>query len=384
MWSESLRRSELLSDITPIGVVSENLVGASARRVCKQRPVHIEVVSVHVVSGGVPAAVGGKVLGRGGAEGLHEGSKATDQGFYGFDLMAAPGAHRSQPGFERKVRYVLVRGDPFVGDEPCHSEYRVLCHHRQQATVDRGLARAGDGFKGPMARAIRCCEKLLLQGLPAPHRRCRRAVPALIGQPPQPRGRRVVCRAPPLTAQLARSLSALALVGFDDARKAVVSLRLQRPDDRHAPAPDALTRRLQHLGPAAAGHRLRCFDHVTRQCGHQIGAMDTGHRRPATAPPRRPAPEQFHRCAPVLVQPHRIRASPPQRFWAVGIDPRVDLQDGLGTACTPRQQVPRSCAVTVGSGGRAAAELVRSEAGHGGSPLASDTSAYLIDTKKQS
>ena len=55
---------------------------------------------------------------------------------------------------------------------------------------------------------------------------------------------------------LSRPLSALALmrfVGFDDAGKAVVRLRLQGGDDRHPPAPDAVTRRTQRLGPAAHG-----------------------------------------------------------------------------------------------------------------------------------
>ena len=64
------------------------------------------------------------------------------------------------------------------------------------------------------------------------------------------------------------------------AAKAGVS---QGADDLHPPAPDAVTRRAQHLGPAAAGHRLRRLDHVTRQRDHQDGAVNPGQRRPAAA-----------------------------------------------------------------------------------------------------
>ena len=67
-------------------------------------------------------------------------------------------------------------------------------------------------------------------------------------------------------------------VSFDDASKAVVSLRREDPDDLHPPAPDAVTRRAQHLGPAAAGHRLRRLDHVTRQRDYQVGAVNPGQR----------------------------------------------------------------------------------------------------------
>jgi site-specific DNA-cytosine methylase len=67
------------------------------------------------------------------------------------------------------------------------------------------------------------------------------------------------------------------------AGKAVVSLRLQGVDDLHPSTPDAVTRRTQRLGPAAAGHRLRCLDHVTRQRDHEVGAVNPGQRRPAAA-----------------------------------------------------------------------------------------------------
>lgn len=166
------------------------------------------------------------------------------------------------------------------------AEHRIGRHHGQQGTGDRRLARVGDGLERPVASAIGCREEFLLPGSPAPRRRCRRTAPAPIGPPPQARRRRVVRGVTPVPDPLPRPLSALALVGFvgfDDASKGVVRLRLQSADDRHPPAPDGVTRRTQHLGPAAAGHWLRRLDHVTRQRDHEVGAVNPGQRRAAAA-----------------------------------------------------------------------------------------------------
>jgi len=208
--------------------VSVNRVGAMAWRGCEQRPERIEVGSVRVVPCGVPAAVGGKVLGRGATEGLHEGAKPADQGVDCIDVVAARGALRAPSSVQREVRDMLVLRDPLVGDEPVRAEHRVRRHHGQQRGGDRRLASVRDGLEGSVAGSVSCREELLLPGLPAPRRRCRRTVPAPIGPPPQARRRRVVRRVAPVPDPLARPLSALALVGFvglDDSGKAVFSLR---------------------------------------------------------------------------------------------------------------------------------------------------------------
>ena len=97
----------------------------------EQQPEHIEVGAVRVISGGVPAALCGKVLRRGSAEGLHEGSKAADQGVHSVDVVAARGALRPPPCVDRKVRDARVLRDPLVGDEPVCTEYRIGRHHGQ-------------------------------------------------------------------------------------------------------------------------------------------------------------------------------------------------------------------------------------------------------------
>lgn len=79
------------------------------------------------------------------------------------------------------------------------------------------------------------------------------------------------------------ALVSVSFVGFDDASKGGVGLRLQSADDRHSPAPDAVTRRTQHCGPAAAGHRLRRLDHVTCQRDNEVEAVKPGQRRVAAA-----------------------------------------------------------------------------------------------------
>ncbi|WP_439634910.1 hypothetical protein [Glycocaulis sp.] len=75
---QSLRR-----DLTTAMAVSANRVGVRVWLGCEQQPERIEVEAVRVVPGGVPAAVGGKVLGRGAAGGLHEGAEPADQGIHG-------------------------------------------------------------------------------------------------------------------------------------------------------------------------------------------------------------------------------------------------------------------------------------------------------------
>ena len=210
----------------------------------------------------------------------------ADEGVHSIDVVAARGALCPPPCFECEVRDARVLRDPLVGDEPVRAEHRIRHHHGQQGTADRRLARVGDGLEGSVASAIGCREELLLPGPPAPRRRYRRTAHTPIGPPPQARRHRVVHGVTPVPDLLPRLLSALALVGFvgfDDASKGGVGLRLQSADDRHPPASDAVTRRTQHLGPAAAGHRLRRLDHVTRQRDHQVGAVNPGQRRAAAA-----------------------------------------------------------------------------------------------------
>ena len=190
---------------------------------------------------------------------------------------------------------------------------------------------------------------------------------------------------------LPRPLSALALVGFvgfDDAGKAVVSLRFQGADDRHPPAPDAVTRRTQHLGPAAAGHRLRCLDHVTRQRDHQVGAMDPGQMRPAEPRPRCSAPRAIPSlCARSSPTPPGARVASTARAGrrrAASIGPRVDLKDSLGTLARISNESFGLAQFLRGQAGKQAAEFGRIKARHGGSPEASEASAYLTEASEQS
>lgn len=94
--------------------------------------------------------------------------------------------------------------------------------------------------------------------------------------------------------------------------------------------------------------------------------------------------EPFHRYAPALVRPHRRRASPPQRGRAAGIGPSVDLKDGLRTLTRIGHEALGLAQLLRGQAAEHAAKLGWIEAGHGGSPRASETSAYLIDALKQS
>ena len=120
----------------------------------------------------MPAAVGGKVLRRGSAEGLHEGAEPADQGVDGVDVVAARGALCPPPCVKREVGDAFVLRDPLVGNETVRAEHRVGRHHGQQGTGDRRLARVGYGLERAVASTIGCCEELLLPGPPAARRRC--------------------------------------------------------------------------------------------------------------------------------------------------------------------------------------------------------------------
>lgn len=104
----------------------------------------------------MPAAIGGKVLGRGAAEALHESAEPADQGVHDVDVVAARGALCPPPGVEREVGDAFVLRDPLVGDEPVRAEHRIRRHHGQQGTRDRRLARVGDDSESPVAGAIGC------------------------------------------------------------------------------------------------------------------------------------------------------------------------------------------------------------------------------------
>jgi hypothetical protein len=173
-------------------------------------------------------------------------------------------------------------------------------------------------------------------------------------------------------------------VGFDDASKGSVGLRLQSADDRHSPAPNAVTRRTQHLGPAAAGHRLRRLNHVTRQRDNEVGAVNPGQRRAAAARPRSAAPRAVPSlCACSGPTPPGARVTPTAgagRRRAASIGPRVDLKDGLGTLARISNEALGLPQLLRAQAGKQAAEFGRVEAGHGGSPRASEASAYLTGT----
>jgi len=86
-----------------------------------------------------------------------------------------------------------------------------------------------------------------------------------------------------------------------------------------------LARSPQHLGGAAAGHRLWRLNHVAHQRDHEVGPMHPGERRPAAARPRRPAA----RAAPSLGA--GPRPSPPDAFIATAARARGRRAARLGT-----------------------------------------------------
>jgi hypothetical protein len=210
--------------------VSANRAGAKAWRECEQWPERIEVGSVRVVPCGVPAAVGGKFRGRGATEGLHEGAKPADQGVDGIDVVAA----RPAPS-----RAAARRRSP-PGQRP------------------RWPRRFG-GRLGQLPR-----------GASSPR----------LSSPPEALSPNRPCADRPATSGVAAPGGSQGRACAGPTRGTPFGFRV---DDLHPPAPDAVTRRPQHLGSAAAGHRRRCLDHVTRQRDHRIGAMDPGQRRPAAA-----------------------------------------------------------------------------------------------------
>ncbi len=65
---------------------------------------------------------------------------------------------------------------------------------------------------------------------------------------------------------------------------------------------------------------------------------------------------------------------------AAGIGPRVDLKNRLGTLARIRNEALGLPQLLSAQAGKQAAEFGRDEAGHGGSPQASEASAYLSGT----
>jgi hypothetical protein len=124
------------------------------------------------------------------------------------------------------------------------------------------------------------------------------------------------------------------LVGLDDAGEGAVGLGRQGPDDRHAPAPDAVARRAQDSGRAAAGHRLRRLDHVARQSHHQVGAMHLGKRCAAAARPCRPAaraaPSLHNRSGPAPPHAAPGTAADAGGLRATCLGTGVDLEHRFG------------------------------------------------------
>jgi hypothetical protein len=177
-------------------------------------------------------------------------------------------------------------------------------------------------------------------------------------------------------------------VGFDDASKGVVELRLQGADDRHPPAPDAVMRRAQDRGRAAAGHRLRRLDHVTQQRSHQVWAMHLGERRAAPPRPGRPAAR-----APPSLCP-RARPAPPaalggaaawaRRCGAARLGAGVDLKDRFGTLSRLGHQSLRLPQLVWCQTGEQVAKLGWIEVGHRGTPgMAAASDTTLLEQKNK-
>jgi hypothetical protein len=70
------------------------------------------------------------------------------------------------------------------------------------------------------------------------------------------------------------------------------------------------------------GNRRRRLDHVTRQRNHQVGKVNPGRLRPATARPRRSAPRAVQSLRGLFwPPPHWMRALPPQRGQDTAVPP---------------------------------------------------------------
>jgi hypothetical protein len=71
------------------------------------------------------------------------------------------------------------------------------------------------------------------------------------------------------------------------------------------------------------------------------------------------------------------------RSRAASIGPRVDLKDSLGTLARISNESLGLAQFLRGQAGKQAPEFGRIEAGHGGSPRASEASAYITGPQEQ-
>ena len=116
-----------------------------------------------------------------------------------------------------------------------------------------------------------------------------------------------------------------------------------------------------------AEHRVRFHHRQQRARDRRLASIHEGLK---SMMPGAVRCREVHRCAPVLVGPHRMRAQPPQhragRRRAASIAPRVDLRDDLGTLARFSHQPFGLAQLLRGQAGKQAAESVGSKRGMAG------------------